>query len=234
MQHFAPLVTAMLHHKVNKQTNHCHETHLGNQGFLAKDPCYCHAIAWQKSLQSYFTTTANKQTNITKIKELSCHSSLCAFHFFRIQLFWSKSGSRSRPFFISGSGFNMDPGDMEKILTFELLDGFSNFKKVIHSKLCQEFIEIIRLMYPHMDPSFFYLDPDPAKKPRIHRSISRSGSETLVPSQKILLYQNIVLGPHFWAKFPNFRLELFSTKCANTKMSLNWTFLELQGNWGQF
>ena len=129
LQHSAPPVTAMLHHKVNKQTNHCHETYLGNQGFLAKDLCYCDVIAWQKSLQSCFTTTANKQTNITKIKELSCHSSLFAFQCFRIQLFWSKSGSRSRPFFISGSGFNMDPGDMEKILTFELLDGFQTSKK---------------------------------------------------------------------------------------------------------
>ena len=114
LQHSAPPVTAMLHHKVNKQTNHCHETYLGNQGFLAKDLCYCDVIAWQKSLQSCFTTTANKQTNITKIKELSCHSSLFAFQCFRIQLFWSKSGSRSRSFFISRSRFNTDPGDMEK------------------------------------------------------------------------------------------------------------------------
>ena len=88
-------------------------------------PCHC----LTKSLQSCFTTTANKQTNITKIKELSRHSSLCAFQCFRICLFWSKSGSRSRPFSIYGSGFNMDPGDMEKILTFELLDGFQTSKK---------------------------------------------------------------------------------------------------------
>ena len=58
----------------------------------------------------------------------------------------------------------------KKILTFEPLDGFSNFKKVNHSEFRQEFNENIRnYLDPDpgqkMDP-----DPDPAKKvpdPRI-------------------------------------------------------------------
>merc|ERR1712243_532728 len=45
---------------------------------------------------------------------------------------------------------NLDP--MEKIITFEPLDRFSNFKKVNHSKFCQESIEIVRSPDPHLDP----------------------------------------------------------------------------------
>ena len=48
---------------------------------------------------------------------------------------------------------------------------FQTWKKVNHSKLCQEFIEIIRLMDPHMDPSFFGSGSRSSQKaldPQIH------------------------------------------------------------------
>ena len=41
---------------------------------------------------------------------------------------------------------------MEKIITFEPLDGFSNFKKVNHSKFCQESIDTIGIMELHLYP----------------------------------------------------------------------------------
>ena len=61
---------------------------------------------------------------------------------------------------------NLDP--MKKIITFEPLYSFSNFKKVKHSELCQEFNENIR---GYLDPDQIQkTDPDPAKKSQIHNT----------------------------------------------------------------
>ena len=108
--------------------------------------------------KAYSPVSLQQQTN----KQTSRKSKNCV-----VNLLCFPSNVLGSNFF--GANLDPDPGHFlypdpdsiriqeiwKKILTFELLDGFSNFKKVNHSKLCQEFIEIIRLMDPHMDPSFF-------------------------------------------------------------------------------
>jgi hypothetical protein len=97
--------------------------------------------------KAYSPVSLQQQTN----KQTSRKSKNCV-----VNLLCFPSNVLGSNFF--GANLDPDPGHFlypdpdsiriqeiwKKILTFELLDRFSNFKKVNHSKLCQEFIEIIR------------------------------------------------------------------------------------------